>query len=317
MKTAVILSKEFDWSKVSDEIFFFAEGIPALSKSSFLRGTPDVENQISASEQPWAITFFQQFHLPIIRDAGIEPNDCRILEIGSGFGWLAYGTLNTINPEVYVATDIFPQLVTVLSDNLRKWTKSDTAAALFDPQDPFLFRSLYFNVIQSHSVLHHVLDYRTAVRALYNHLASPGVIVFCEPCLEGYLFFLISVRMFSRVQTLPQKLTKEIEFVETYILQRTGSLREDVHFLRQLGSGDKYLFSAYDLFELADNIGAKLYIKKDGRSLKENLKFELKLRGADENIIAKYDDFLSFLLPEGVENAYFSDLRQVFSFHKS
>jgi SAM-dependent methyltransferase len=253
----------------------------------------------------------------MIREAGVEPTGCRILEIGSGFGRLAYGTLNSIDPEVYIATDVFPQLVTILSGNLRKWTHADTAAALFDPQASPLFRSNFFNVIQSHSVSHHVLDYRSAVREMYDRLASPGVMVFCEPCLEGYLFFLASVRMFAKIERLPKKLAEEIALLEECVLQRTGSLRDDMDFLRQFGTGDKYLFSAYDLFELADSIDAKLSVKKDGRNLKNNLKYELELRGADDITLAKFDDFLSYLLSPGVENAYFTDLRQVFSLRKS
>jgi SAM-dependent methyltransferase len=316
MKTVSPSGGEFDWSKVSEAIQFYAGGLPVLSDGSIPSGAPDVENQISAPEQPAAVSFFQQFHLPMIRDAGVEPASSRILEIGSGFGWLAYGTLSTINPEVYIATDVFPQLVTALSENLRKWTRADTAAALCDPQARPLFRSHYFNIIQSHSVLHHILDYRSAVRAMYERLASPGVMVFCEPCLEGYVFLLATVRMFSRDQRLPDKLAEQMALLETYILQRTGSLRDEMDFLRQFGTGDKYLFSAYDLCELADSLGAKLQIKKDGRSMRENIKYEFKIRGADDAILAKVDTFLSSLLPEGVENAYFSDLRQVFTLRK-
>jgi SAM-dependent methyltransferase len=307
----------FDWSTVADRIRFSPEGLPCLSLSTPPLGVPDIENQISAPETAWSISFFRQFHQPMIQAAGINLDACRILELGAGFGQLAYGTLKTLRPERYIASDVFPQLISVLARNLNKWTDVPVGAALLDPQDPLLFKPGQFNVIQSHSVLHHVLDYRSAVRALYERLASPGVLIFCEPCLEGYLFFLATVRMFRKLVTLPEQTAAQVRLVEDYILQRVGPQRADPQFLRQFGAGDKYLYSLYDLMELAEHIGAKLVVQRDGRSLKNSLKFELQLRGADENTLTRFDAFLTDLLPEGVENAYFSDMRQVFSLRKS
>ncbi len=309
-------AKAFDWSRVADKIRFSGDGLPCLSDSRIPPGQPNVENQISAPEHPWAVSFFKQFHVPMMQAAGVDPAGCRILELGAGFGQLAYGTLQSIKPELYIATDVFPQLVTELSANLRRWTASTAAAALLDPQDPLLLKRQVFNVIQSHSVLHHVLDYRGAVRALYERLARPGVLIFCEPCLEGYLFFLTTVRMFRKLVPLPDPVAEQVGLVETYILQRAGARRADAEFLREFGTGDKYIYSAYDLMELAEEVGAKLYVQRDGRSLKENLKFELRLRGGDDQTLAAFDEFLSEMLPEGAENAYFSDLRQVFSLRK-
>ena len=169
---------------------------------------------------------------------------------GAGFGQLAYGTLKTIRPELYVASDVFPRLHIGAGRESPKWTDSAAAAALLDPQDPLLFKARLFNVIQSHSVLHHVLDYRSAVRALYERLASPGVLIFCEPCLEGYLFFLAAVRMFRSVVPFPEETAAQIHLVEEYIVERTGPRRADPEFLRKFGAGDKYLYSLYDSWGL-------------------------------------------------------------------
>ena len=68
--------------------------------------------------------------------------------------------------------------------------------------------------------------------------------------------------------------------------------------------------------ELSEDIGAKLFVQRDGRSLKNSLRFELQLRGADDGLLAQFDEFLTELLPEGIENAYFADMRQVFSLRK-
>ncbi len=309
--------RAFDWSSVADQIRFSAEGLPCLSESDPCAGDPEIENQISAAETASSISFFRQFHLPMIQAAGVNPDTARVLEIGAGFGQLAHGALKVIRPELYVATDVFPQLVSVLASNLCRWTDLPVAAAILDPQDPLLFKPGCFNVIQSHSVLHHVLNYRDAVREMYERLASPGVLIFGEPCLEGYLFFLATVRMFRKLVPLSDDTATQIRLFEENLLQRMGPRRADPEFLRQFGAGDKHIYSLYDLMELAEGIGAKLVVQRDGRSMKNNLKFELRLRGANDDTLARYDAFLAELLPEGVENAYFSDLRQIFSLRKS
>ena len=160
----------------------------------------------------------------MIQAAIAKTYGCRILEFGAGFGQLAYGTLKVIRPEAYVASDVFPQLVSVLDKNLPKWTDSPVAVALLDPQDPLLFKQGFFNVIQSHSVLHHVLDYKSAVRALYERLASPGVLIFCEPCLEGYLFLLTAIRMFRKLASLSEPAASQIR-----LLGRSTSFSGRVH----------------------------------------------------------------------------------------
>lgn len=181
-----------------------------------------------------------------------------------------------------------------------------------DPQESLFVKDGVFNVIQSHSVLHHVLDYRSAIAELFKKLASPGVMIFTEPCLESYMFLVMLLKMFRKTHAFPEDLALQVDLLNTYVEQRSGNLRADQKFLAGFGAGDKYLYSAYDLFSLADHVGAKLHVMKDNRSPRGNLMFELEIRGADKETLAAFGDFLQEALPLGIENAYFSDLRQVF-----
>ncbi|WP_206532353.1 class I SAM-dependent methyltransferase [Mesorhizobium sp. M7D.F.Ca.US.004.01.2.1] len=290
------------------------EGKDAISDIVVV-GEPDFEGQIFAAEKEHNVSFFKQFHLPMIQMAGIVPDSATILELGSGIGQLSYGTLQTITPIGYVATDVFPSLVEKLEINLRKWSTGKhtiVAAALCDPQNELFIKEGAFNVIQSHSVLHHVLDYRAAIKSLYQKLATPGVLIFTEPCLESYMFLCLTLKLFRRSVKLPDDVLLQIDLLTQYVEQRSGALREDMAFLSTFGTGDKYLFSAYDLFALSLQTGGKLYIQRDTRNPKENLKFELEIRGADRETLTEFDRFLSDLLPVGLENSYFCDLRQVF-----
>jgi SAM-dependent methyltransferase len=310
-----VMPDQYDWSSISNVV---SGGLrPSLSLMDIPDGDPDVENQIGQAEDEHSVAFFKQFHLPMILRAGIAPEECRILELGAGFGRLAYGTLKTISPKTYVATDVFPQLVDILAENLSKWTSGATGAALFDPQSESFIKKGAFNVIQSHSVLHHVLDYRGAVASLYETLASPGLIIFTEPCLESYQYFITLYNLFENSESVPEDVRLEMSYLRVYIYKRGGEDREDIDFLRSCGAGDKHLYSAYDLHTLADSLGSKLFIIKDNRKPLNNFLFELSLRKADAELLKKFEQFLIKNLPEGISNAYFSDLRQVFCFIKS
>jgi SAM-dependent methyltransferase len=288
----------------------------AISKIDVV-GAPDFENQISDAETEHSINFFKQFHLPMMKMAGIDLGRAAILELGAGLGQLAHGTLKSIEPAYYLATDVFPSLVASLGENLPRWSKNTTVgAALCDPQRDVFIKNGAFSVIQSHSVLHHVLDYRSAVKSLFDKLASPGVIIFTEPCLESYMFLCLMLKMFGKRTKLPEQLAQQVMWLVEHVEQRSGNMRDDKQFLSQFGTGDKYIYSAYDLFNLAEQIGARLHVQKDTRDPKQNLIYELKIRGGDEKTLSNFGVFLDEVLPVGIEKAYFSDLRQVFCFIK-
>ncbi|CAB3732790.1 hypothetical protein LMG22037_05740 [Paraburkholderia phenoliruptrix] len=290
-----------------------SQSCQALSSISIPDGEPDIQNQISEAENRWIIDYFQQFHLPMMVRAGLSLDDLRILEIGGGFGQLAYGTVNSVRPQYYVATDVFPTLVSTMTSNFKKWAIPNCFSALLDPNENELFlRPNSFNVIQSHSVLHHVLHYQSAVERLYQKLDSPGIMIFCEPCLDAYVYFQTLTKAFRDSHSVSPQLALELDYLDLYIDQRCGVDRENAKFLAQFGAGDKYLYSIYDLQRLAETVGAKLYIQKDVRDARGNFEFELKIRKALESDVLAFSNFLDRILPAGVNQGYFSDLRQVF-----
>ncbi|SPA44874.1 class I SAM-dependent methyltransferase [Cupriavidus taiwanensis] len=290
---------------------------PALSTIDLQEAEPDVEHQISEAENDWIIRYFRQFHLPIFQSTGISLDDLRILEVGAGFGQLAYGTARNVCPKFYTATDIFPQLVSKLDENFKKWEANNFVAALLDPnKDDIHIKDGAFNVIQSHSVLHHILRYEDALARLYGKLDSPGVMVFCEPCLDAYVYFQTLTKAFRREAKISNELKDQLHYLDIYIDQRCGSERRNADFLAQFGAGDKYLYSPFDLQDIAEKLGANLHVWKDKRKARGNFRFELSIRGASEEELLQFDALLDEILPTGVDEAYFADLRQVFSLTK-
>lgn len=307
---------DVNWGAITSNVLEL-NGIPMLSNFKVPEGSPDVENQISEAENEWIKGYFRQFHIPMMSLAGISVDDLRILEVGGGFGQLAYGTFHSARPIFYIATDIFPQLATSMDEGFKKWGAKNFAAALLDPnQEPFLIHDGAFNVVQSHSVLHHILNYEEAVARLYKILDSPGVMIFCEPCLDAYVYLQTLTKSFRQVFSVSEPLKSQLHYLDVYVDQRCGSSRHDKEFLAQFGSGDKYLYSLYDLQRLAEKIGAKFHVEKDTRGARENFKHELKIRNASSHDLERFDEFLKEVLPAGVDDAYFSDLRQVFCFCK-
>jgi SAM-dependent methyltransferase len=315
MSTEVTVNS-LDWSTISVAPDFKMNGFVALSETAQINGILDIENQIGDAEDPHIGAFYRQFYIPMLQIAGIDLSQIRILELGAGFGKLAYGTFKNVNPELYVATDVFTELVNSLTMNLPRWTQNKTGAAILNPDDKLLFKPGVFNVIQSHSVLHHILDYKKSVKDLYNRLDTPGVLIFAEPCMEGYLMLITAIRMFRQNRSLPAKLEEQLDKLDSFIVERCGPQRNDLEFLSQYGTGDKYIYSLHDLMELAAYIGARLHIERDYRDLKSNIKLELSIRGADEETLSALDKFLDTVLPPGINNGYFSDMRQIFCFIK-
>jgi SAM-dependent methyltransferase len=289
------------------------DSLPSLSPIKIPDGEPNVENQISEAENRWISEYFQQFHVPMIARAGVPDGDLRMLEIGGGFGQLAYGTLNNVQPQYYIATDVFPALVSIMAENFHKWSKPNCASALLDPNDENLYiKKNSFNVIQSHSVLHHILHYQEAVKRLFDTLDTPGLMIFCEPCLDAHVYLQTLTKAFRFAYEVSPELSQQLGFLDIYIDQRSGADRTNTEFLSQFGAGDKYLYSIYDIQNLAQKIGARLYIQKDTRKARGNLEFEMKLRNATDLDLVNFREFLDRVLPNGVDEAYFSDLRQVF-----
>lgn len=288
-----------------------------LSSTTIPPGGTQIEGQIGQAEDPQIVSIYRDLVVPMIRQSKVNTGHLRILELGSGYGKLAYGTFQNCSPELYVATDVTPDLFQSLSANLARWAAPHvpTGVAIMDPQDPLLFRHGYFNVIQSYSVLHHVLNYKNAIASLYDKLASPGILLFMEPFVDGYLFFCTLARIIANRFYLTDSLKAHLAALEENVIARTLH-REDPQFLSQFGTGDKHIYSIHDLLELANSLDAQLVIQRDNRNLRDLFLGEFQLRGATESELHQIGQFLTDVIPTGIEHAFFSDLRQAFCFVK-
>jgi 2-polyprenyl-3-methyl-5-hydroxy-6-metoxy-1,4-benzoquinol methylase len=288
-----------------------------LSRTQWPQDTFDVENQVTAPEHPWHRELAQNLFIRPIQRAGVDMERASILEVGAGLGALSYGILTSSRPSRYVATDTFRQFIPPLEDGLSRWrTSTSVSAGLLDPQDELLYADGEFDAVVMNSVLHHLLDYRGALRRLFNKLPSPGILVMVEPCLDGYLFFDFVSRFVRSKLPLSPELTHNLVGMSAYTADMAGQHGDHADLLAKYGAGDKYMFSIYDMINLARDIGASFSVEKDSRNLLDQLKFGFKIRGATDDELGQIGALLQDLLPVGVESAMFGDLRQAFCFTK-
>jgi ubiquinone/menaquinone biosynthesis C-methylase UbiE len=116
---------------------------------------------------PWR-GFARQVVLPWALQ-GVQPIG-QVLEVGSGSGDMAEATARTY-PEVHVvATDIDPSMVRVARGRLRPYPN---AAAVEADVTKLPFEDRSYDVVASFLMLHHVIDWRPALREA-RRVLKPG-----------------------------------------------------------------------------------------------------------------------------------------------
>jgi len=213
---------------------------------------PSIIGQISTPSE-LSIGPVKEFYLPAIQDAGIKLDDLRILEIGSGVGNIAYGFSKVAKPLVYLATDAYVQLLDVLRTNLDQFglTESVGWVAGLNADLEIALQPKKFNVVIGHSVLHHVLDYKTLIKRLNGLLDTPGVMLFAEPLRDGWAYFLTIVKLIltqSDIFQISETSKTILAYMENNLSQRI-TRADDREFLSTLE--DKHIFALDDLRGLA------------------------------------------------------------------
>jgi SAM-dependent methyltransferase len=108
----------------------------------------------------------------------------RGLEVGAGTGYFGLNLLRAGTLEHYVASDISPGMLAVLSASAQRLGLSARTACCESADLPFEDGS--FDIVFGHAVLHHLPDLGASLREFRRVLAPGGVIAFCgEPSHYG------------------------------------------------------------------------------------------------------------------------------------
>jgi len=260
---------------------------------------PSIIGQISAPSE-LSIGPVKEFYLPAIQDAGIELDDLRILEIGSGAGNIAYGFSKVAKPLVYVATDAYVQLLGVLRTNLDQCGLVEPVGwvAGLNADIEIALRPKKINIVIGHSVLHHVLDYRTLIQRLNILLDTPGVMLFAEPLRDGWAYFLTIINLLieqANIFRLSETSIMILGYMKNNLSKRITKA-DDREFLATLE--DKHIFALDDLYDLASQEGLSFYTQKLKTTALQSTILQLQALGISANEMERIEPFLKKIIPE-------------------
>ena len=264
-----------------------------------LLDNPSIVGQISSLSE-LSIQPVKEFYLPAIQDAGIHLDNLRILEIGSGFGNMAYAFSKMTKPLLYLATDVYSQLLDILRTNLDLCGLTEPVGwvAGLNADFEIALQPKKFNIVIGHSVLHHVLDYKTLIQRLNRLLDTPGVMLFAEPLRDGWAYFLTIINLLLTQADIFQ-LSETSRMILAYMKNNLGqrlTRADDQEFLSTLE--DKHIFALDDLHALAYHEGLVFYTQKLKTTALQSTILQLHALGISENEMEKIEPFLKKVVPD-------------------
>ncbi len=185
-----------------------------------------------------------------------KPNQL-ILDLGSGSGANSVlPCLRLFKHSTIVATDLSPDLLRILRDNLtRKSLDGGVILLVLDAVKNY-FRPSSFDVVTGASVLHHLIDPEAALRSTYRALRPGGTAFFIEP-FEGCALVRIAFQqILESERSLGIRLDERIKEHLKAIIQdfRVRAGRDKSAELYKL-IDDKWLFTRKYFEEVAARVG--------------------------------------------------------------
>jgi SAM-dependent methyltransferase len=173
----------------------------------------------------------------------VSPKQClSVLDVGSGSGNTVIPLLDLLPGSSIVATDISPQLLTILRDQTRQEDQHRLLLVAMDVgHGPFAPDT--FDLAVGAAILHHIIDPSETIGACFKALRGQGHAIFFEPFEAGYVVLRIlyeqmianrrSLRLPDDVVDVLQRIIRDVEV-------RTGSDKSGSIFQ---SIDDKWLFT--------------------------------------------------------------------------
>jgi 2-polyprenyl-3-methyl-5-hydroxy-6-metoxy-1,4-benzoquinol methylase len=181
------------------------------------------------------------------------------LEIGCGTGRLSLSLALPGRLHEILITDPSPAFCKIAARKFSSVTTpgTDTKLAILMAEDVRKLPQGAFSLIALRSVLHHILDIRRFFFACSDLLAPGGVMLFEEPCYEGY------VVMGAMTQFMGDILKSQGVVLSDKHLNDIQQLTETMRFyarrdMDKSGCEDKHLFRVDDLMRICQKCGLRL-----------------------------------------------------------
>lgn len=176
------------------------------------------------------------------------------LEVGCGTGVVSRGLVTEERFNLTILTDPSPQFVKITKRKVDDLADNNVKFAVLLAEDLDKLPKNAFSAIILRSVLHHVLDVNKFIEDASNSLNEGGVLVFEEPCVEGY------VLMGAIAQFIPiviEKIGKHLTESQTQQVQgfvNTMKFYAD-RVIDKSQAEDKHLFRVDELIKTGERYG--------------------------------------------------------------
>jgi 2-polyprenyl-3-methyl-5-hydroxy-6-metoxy-1,4-benzoquinol methylase len=193
-----------------------------------------------------------------LRAAGFEPQpNLRILDIGAGSGANSVVPCARLFPNSeIIATDLSPQLLSILSSYLRTADLPvKVACVCTDAMNDFT-QPKRFDLVIGAAILHHLMDPSKAIRSASRALRPGGIAIFAEPYEAGHLVLAAAYRQILSLKDrmgglnpAPEKVLRDM--IQDWMV-RAGRDKSAPHFPYM---DDKWLFTRAYMREVAQAAG--------------------------------------------------------------
>lgn len=188
------------------------------------------------------------------------PKNKPLLEIGCGTGVLSAGLVKSNFFSKYLITDPSSAFLDISKTKLTKagLDLKNTDFGILNADDMIALPKKMFSAIAIRATLHHILHYEAFIKYSAKALAKNGILVFQEPCREGYILMGALTQFLPLVlETKKIKLTeKQKDSIQIFIDTMKFYSRTDIN--KSLAE-DKHLFKVDEIM----NIGKKFNLKTD------------------------------------------------------
>jgi hypothetical protein len=275
----------------------------------------------------------------LLEKIGMPTTDLRVLELGAGKGATSYAILHGLQPTLHIATEPFTSLLPALRTRLDQWGAAEPRGlvAALDGNAEMALKPGSVNLIFSHGVLHHILDYKGCLRRCAALCDVPGAIMLTEPIRDGmaYMVTLIGVLIAlfdldyerSYLRHSDKSLSSARRLLRWFGDRASESLSDaglkalyrarrslgerirhadDLAYLETLGARDKHMFAVSAMSRIAREIGFSFYYDFEPVNFTKFMCAKLKGWKVPESDIPKIETVLEDIVPEKMDDLYIS-----------